>query len=90
MTDEEFLKSIYQVAEELKGFDLTTSEKENIINIFNQTGGDNYTRAREAIKRTVYKDIPETFLLMNSAGAVNHLMNKVTALKAAAAKWKIK
>jgi hypothetical protein len=90
MTDEEFLKAIYHVAEELKGYYLTTNEKENIINIFNQTGGDNYVRAREAIKRTVYKDIPETFLLMNSAGAVNHLMNKVDALKIAAAKWKTK
>jgi hypothetical protein len=90
MTDEEFLNAIYQVAEELKGFELTAIEKENIITVFNQTKGDNYTRAREAIKETVYKDIPERFRLLNSAGAINHLMNKVTALKAAAEKWKTK
>jgi hypothetical protein len=90
MTDDEFLNAIFQVAEELKRCNLTPTEKKHIIDVFNATSGDNYVRAREAIKQTVYKDIPERFSLKNSAGSVNHLMNKVALLKAAATEWKKK
>lgn len=87
MGDNQFLNAIFQVAGELTGRDLTDVAKEQIISEFNATKGNSYLRAKQAIRKVTGEEIPETFLLLESEGAINNLANKVAELKNAANAW---
>ncbi len=87
MTDQLFLEKIYDVASELYGRELTIAEKDQIINNFNNSKGTNYERAKIAIHKVTGKNVPERFLLLEKAAAVNNLQVLVSEMKAAAEQW---
>lgn len=90
MTDKEFLDAIYAVAKELKGYPLTDTDKNSIIEVFNNSQGTNYQRAKKAIEACTGKVIPEKFALLEKAGSINNLQNMVAQMQAAANEWKKK
>ena len=90
MTDQEFLNAIYAVAEKLKGYSLTDSERTSIIQEFNQLQGTNYQRAKKAIESVTGIVIPEKFQLLEKAASINNLQNLVAQMQSAANEWKNK
>ena len=90
MTDNEFLSAIYSVAEKLKQDSLTNADKESIIDVFNNTQGTNYHRAKKAIETVTGKVITEKFALLEKAASINNLQNLVAQMQAAANEWKKK
>jgi len=85
--DREFKEAIFQVAEELIQRPLYFKEREKIVSVFNATSGNEYDRAKFAVKSVTGKNIPETFDMSESGGAINNLANKVATLKRTAGSW---
>lgn len=90
MTDQELLEAIYAVAKALKGYSLADTEKNSIIEEFNNSQGTNYQRAKKAIETVTGKVVPEKFALLEKAGSINNLQNLVSQMQAAANEWKKK
>ncbi len=87
MSDEEFLKAIYNVAQKMLGRRITSEEKSKLIKKFNSESGNAFERAKIAIKEVTGKPVPETFLLLEAEGAINELANLVAELHATAEEW---
>ena len=87
MEDSEFVETIVKVAANLKGSEITSIERQQIIKTFNDIKGDPAERAKIAIKKVTGKSVPRQFLLLESEGSINELANLVGELEEAAKEW---
>jgi hypothetical protein len=86
MSEKLFVDSIIEVAKEIKGSNITESEKKLIIENFNKKSGSAYERAKTAIEEVIGKKIPENYIIEKTA-SLNNLQNLLAQMSSAASKW---
>lgn len=90
MSEQIFRDSIFKVAEELKGTYLTSAEKEQIINNYNQSSKpDSAEKAREAIEKVIGKQLPSRKLILekSASATLDNLDRLLLAMQSEADKW---
>lgn len=87
MSENEFIKSIIEVASKLKGSAISESEKDRIIKAFNNKSGTAYEKAKLAIEEVLGKKLPEKGLLLEKAASLNNLQNLLAQMNTAANSW---
>lgn len=90
MSQESFTKSIYNVAENLKGFRLTDYEKAEITKRFNSSKkSTSAEKAREAIESVIGGKLPERFLIIEKSlsGTLDNLDRLILQMHAEADNW---
>ena len=86
--DLEFIEKIHEVAQSVKGSSLTSTEKEELIKIFNSEIGTAFQRARISIEKCIGKEIPDSFPLFEKAySSTNNLQNLLNELRTVAETW---
>lgn len=87
-TDNEFINLIYKVARQVKGADLSDTEKSEIIDKFNAMKGTTaFNRAKKAIEDTLGEEIEDEIFFEAAGGALNNLQQLILQLQATAKQW---
>ncbi len=88
MPEKKFVRSIIEVASELKGANITDAEKNLIIKAFNAKRGTPYEKAKASIEEVVGKKFPEKSpYLLEKAASLNNLQNLLSQMNNAANEW---
>ena len=90
MSEQSFKDSIFEVAENLKGYKLTESERSSIISNFNSSSKSTSSeKAREAIEKVIGKKLPEHRLLLEKAASatLDNLDRILLLMQQQADKW---
>jgi len=83
MPEQEFIKSIYALAEKLKKAPLTSQERDRILELFNSKSGSAYERAMESIKEA----LGDRLILERAQASVDDAERLLNDLQIAAKKW---
>lgn len=83
MSEQDFLKAIYDLAEKLKKSPLTSTEKEEIFKIFNSKEGSAFERAKESINEAIGSQV----ISERTLASVDDTKRLLKDLEVAARKW---
>lgn len=86
--ENQFLKSIFRVAEEVKGTSLTSFEQNKIIEVFNKSNASSAAeKAREAVEQTIQKTIYSVLLEKSASSSLDNLDDLLSQMNTEAEKW---
>jgi hypothetical protein len=85
MTDHEFLDTIYRYGEALKGRPLTPTERQRILEEFNQATGDAHARAKLAVRKVL--GAGSLYEEMRKSANLDNTQRLLADLERAAAQW---